>query len=171
MNAPTLDTLAEVRRALDAIVPTAHDLSGYADCACRTEGAREWLADVRGSMVEDLAYLIADSGEVPGSEVTDLLAEVADRMVPVYTAERFDLLASTGAYAEDIVGELGVVDGDLEQQAAAALYLVAARLCSTLWDEVDDDALLDILDLLPTEWDEDDFEPEAIEPEPLDPFE
>lgn len=144
MNTNT-DNAVDVRHALDAIVPTAHDLSGYADCSARSEGAREWLADVRASMVEDMAYAIAESGELP--DALDIFAEVADRAVPIPTAERFDLLASTGAYAEDIEGELGIVEGDMEKQAAAALYLVAMRLCVALWSETDDDDLDGLLDL------------------------
>lgn len=164
---PTDETVRSVRAALDALVPSAHDLSGYADCTARTPEAREWLADVRASMVEDVAYAIADAGEVP-DDLSDMFHEVADLAVPVYTAERFDLFAATGAWVEDIEGELGMLDGETEARAGAALYLIAVRLCGALWDETvaeSSDDLDALLDLLPTEWTEEDF---AIEPEPLD---
>jgi hypothetical protein len=71
----------------------------------------------------------------------DAAHEIADGAVPIYTHERWRVFVDLCAYNEDL-DEVGGSSGDMTQDAAVALYMIAERLVLALLDErldTDDD--------------------------------
>ena len=69
---------------------------------------------------------------------SDTIHEIADNAPDVYTHERWMQFVDLCAYNEDI-SELGGDIGDLTGAAGIALYMIAERLATALFEEVDDD--------------------------------
>jgi len=63
-----------------------------------------------------------------GEDVNDLVHEVADSCVPIYTHELWQTFVDLAAYNEDV----GTEYGDLTSLASLALYGVACRLVEAL---------------------------------------
>lgn len=165
----TAERIASVRRWVEAQLPDDHGLAHLADCVTRTSEARGWLTEVRDRFAEGLAWWAVEGSGEP----SDVVFEVADSSVPIPTLDRFDLLAATCAFGEDVEGELGMVDASIEDKAAACLYLVASRLGYALLDRVDEKTLYAVAEGHdPDEWAsiEGDLDLD-IEPECRDPFE
>lgn len=84
--------------------------------------------------LEDAKERIA-SGEDRG----DVVHELADADVPVYTHEMWKTFVDLTAYNEDISGYGGYFGDDLNKAAGVALFMIAERLLNALLDAEEED--------------------------------
>jgi hypothetical protein len=111
---------------------TSYALAGMADALCpdaQDSPGAQFLEGVRDAVAEAIEY---------GQDSDDARHEIADGAVPIYTHERWLTFVDLGAYFEDL-DELGGPSGDMTQDAAAALYLIASRLVAALYEAYADD--------------------------------
>lgn len=110
------------------------ELARMADCASpddeHSPGA-DFLLGVQADMAERFAWA-ADNDEVVDG---DVVSEVADGAVPVYTHPRWQVFVDLCAYQEDI-RDYGTDAADMTEAAGVALYCIAERLAfALLWEE------------------------------------
>lgn len=107
-----------------------YELARLADCASpdnlASPGA-QWLTLVAGEADE-----ISERTEA-GEDRSDVVRELADSLVPIYTRDVWATFVDLAAYQEDVT-EFGPIE-DMEQAAKVALYLIAERLLHVLVDE------------------------------------
>lgn len=102
---------------------TVWQLARLADCADPDTDASPGAAWLHG--VEAAAQEIEDEDEV---------SELADQLVPIYTAEVWSVFTDLGAYNEDPT-DLGCDGSDMEQAAKVCLYIIAERLLHALKED------------------------------------
>lgn len=114
-----------------------------------TVNAFVWAADVDcgtpdGSESPGALWLIrvveaareAFEGFAEGDELSDVVHEIADGVVPIYTHERWLVFVDLAAYNED-VSEYGSEDTDLTAQAGVALYMIAERVVGRVAEQLE----------------------------------
>lgn len=128
----TTDKTTEVQQL------TVYALACHAECGgisgpdtSESAGAR-FLTRVRDALLEALEH--AESCEAQDTH-DDLVWEVSDGAVPIYTHERWLAFVDLAAYQEDTT-ELGSGTHDLTELAGVALYVIAERLCHALIAEI-----------------------------------
>lgn len=117
---------------------TVYALACHAECGgisgpdtSESAGAR-FLTRVRDALLEALEH--AEHCEDSGAH-DDLVWEVSDSAVPIYTHERWLAFVDLAAYQEDI-SDLCTDTSDLTTAAGVALYMIAERLCHALIAEI-----------------------------------
>jgi hypothetical protein len=116
--------------------PTVWVLANYAEVSdpdSTTSPGAVWLRSVRDAFVEALKQ--ADEG----SYLTDIITEVADNCVPIYTHEMWRIFVDLGAYSVDISEYYSSPDhfdgsdpAQMTKMAQTALYAAARMLCAGL---------------------------------------
>lgn len=113
---------------------TAWSLARTAGCgdpdSLDSEGAL-FLTGIRDAVVDEFTD--------DGIYREDVIHEVADGAISVYTHRRWLQFVDLQAYNEDPT-ELGFDGSDMLEGAAACLYLIGSRLASLLWEELDEAA-------------------------------
>lgn len=121
----TVDTTNYYLLALKAGVPTPDEGSAGADWLLRVGRAADELRAVsRGILVD--------------GDLDDNIAELADSLVPIYTADRWRVFVDLEAWTEDVEELTGAIV-DLTDAAGVALYLIAERLLYALTIDEDDE--------------------------------
>lgn len=88
-----------------------------------------WLEQVAASLAEAIDYR-HDQGDDQGP-VDDVVHELADTAVPIYTHERWKIFVDLGAYNFD-ADDLGRGE-DITAEAGIILYQVAEALIWSIW--------------------------------------
>ena len=121
----------------EPVLPTSSwALAKLADCGepdSSTSPGAEWLQLVAREGQERRA-------EEPDGDLDDLIWEVADGLVPIYTSERWAVFVDLAAWQEDL-DEAGLSLGaaaDLTEAAGVALLGIAQRLLYAVLGEVQD---------------------------------
>jgi len=119
----------------------AYILAGMAECSTpdnhESPGA-EFLRVVIDSLAERVAW---NSAHDEAEDLTDIVNETADGLVPIYTYEMWKTFLDLGAYDQDIT-ELVDASADMDQEARLALYVIAERLCrAVITEDTDNDAI------------------------------
>lgn len=107
------------------------ELARLADCVSpdsATSPGASFLDGVRRAVLDAVAY---------GQDRDDSIPEIADGAPSVYTHGRWQEFLDLAAYQED-PRELADGFKDMTDSAHACLYLIAERLASALWDELED---------------------------------
>jgi hypothetical protein len=96
-----------------------------------------WLTQVRDSVVELWGELATEPTDRNPDTVNDggALDEVCDGAVPIYTHDKWRVFVDLAAYNVDL-DDIGGTTGDMDDDATAALYLIASELVRTLWQEM-----------------------------------
>ena len=103
---------------------TLAGMAGVASPDSLTSPGAEWLELVA-------AYLVGAAEELAEAVYPeDMIYEMADGLVPIYTHERWQVFVDLAAYTEDIT-DFGPID-DMEQAAGVALFMIAERLLTAL---------------------------------------
>ena len=116
----------------------AYVLAGMADCATPdtpTSPGAQYLDRVARDVLDWWEDADADDRESIADYPHDVVAELGDQAVPIYTRDIWAAFVDLGAYAEDPT-ELGEDGSDMERAAAACLYLIGERLAVALLAEL-----------------------------------
>jgi hypothetical protein len=119
----------------------AFQLAHMADCS-RPDSVESEGASFLLSVQEALASRIPEDFEteeafreaIESGDLSDLVHEVADGEVPIYTNQLWRTFVDLAAYTED-TSELGEDSSNPDSRAMTALYMVAERLCHALVEE------------------------------------
>lgn len=116
----------------DTTTHGAYALARLAECAgpdSESSPGAKFLVLVEDSFIEAVEYdrFPAEGDEWP----SDVVHEIADGCVPVYTHDRWVTFVDLAAYQED-VSELAGGGEDMTTLAAYALYQIAYRLAAEL---------------------------------------
>lgn len=76
--------------------------------------------------VDELRERVAD-----GEDVSDVIHELADALVPVYTYERWQVFTDLAAWEQDVT-DYAPDSSDMTEAAGVALYIIAERLLQDL---------------------------------------
>ena len=130
------DTITDIRGHLP------HNLAYRADChSPNTDEGRGFLTLTRDCLLERVTYYLADldDGEEPDWYYfhDDVVSEIADGTVPIYTSDLWAAFVDLHAYNEDITEYAVSNDGTMEQRAQVALCLIGDRLCNALIGELE----------------------------------
>ncbi|MDQ3222056.1 MAG: hypothetical protein M3Q75_01040 [Gemmatimonadota bacterium] len=117
---------------------TAYSLANLADCTLGGPDGHgaPFLIGVRDHVVEMHEWAVANDVERP--DLYERSDEVADSAVPVYTYDLWQTFVDVSAFSEDI-SDYGVDVSDLDRVARTAVYMVAERLASALFEQLADD--------------------------------
>lgn len=113
----------------------AWHLSSRADCGSpdtKDSAGAQMLLRVRDAFVEAVEY---DPATWLSDDYTDSVHEIADGAPSVYTHEMWSQFVDLTAYNEDL-DDLGGTTGDMQRDAAVALYIIAERLVHVLHEEL-----------------------------------
>ncbi len=118
-----------------------HNLAYRADCKSpSTDEGRGFLTLTRDCLLERVTYYLADQDDDETPDWNDfrddVVWEVADGVVPVYTYDVWATFTDLAAYNEGCADYVPV-DATMEDRARAALYLIAERLCHALIGELE----------------------------------
>lgn len=113
-------------------------LARDADCLTPdTDKGQAFLVNVRDAVMERIEEGewddVADFDRLFG----DIVWEIADSAVPIYTHDLWTVFGDLGAYFEDPT-ELGFEGEDMNKGASTCLYMIADRLAASLREEVRD---------------------------------
>jgi len=128
---------------LDTFARNPFELAGTAGTPSpdsTTSPGAEFLARVQSAAREALDYVDPTDFLRDGAEAMDeVIHDIADSAVPVYTHDLWATFVDLGAYGEDISDFIGPDIGSaLERVPGIALYSIARRLAETLYDEAHD---------------------------------
>lgn len=110
--------------------PSPYELAGMADCASPDS------SESPGAVWLETVWSVADGYDEPRD--WDVVGELADSCVPVYTHNRWQVFVDLAAYNEDPT-DLGADGSDMNQAAGVCLYLIAERLIAAIWAEDGED--------------------------------
>jgi hypothetical protein len=122
-------------------IETAYGLSADAECGSpdsHESAGAAFLVSVRDDILDRLTSFDADDREAflrDADTLEDVVHEVADGAVPIYTYPKWQAFVDLQAYEEDVT-DLAAENADMESRAGTALYMIAERLASTLIAEV-----------------------------------
>lgn len=118
-----------------------HSLAGLVDEISYPAGehGEDYLTRVRDYTVDAVLYVV-DEGDAEDILAEDYLSEaphhdVADAVVPVYTADVWRTFTDLGAWEVDTRDYIGD-DADMTRKAEVALYVVAERLAAEILDDI-----------------------------------
>ena len=119
----------------------AYVLASMAECSTpdshESPGA-EFLVATVAALAESVRW---DAGNDGGQDIGDMIAEVADGAVPIYTHQMWQTFIDLGAYDQDI-SALVDASADMHQEARLALYVIAECLCqAVITEDADRDAI------------------------------
>ena len=119
----------------------AYVLASMAECLTpdshESPGA-EFLTSTVEALAESVRWDAENDG---GQDIGDMIHEIADGAVPIYTRKMWETFTDLGAYQEG-TNELEDASADMDQRARVALYMIAERLCfAIVTEDADRDAI------------------------------
>jgi len=109
--------------------------AGIASAPVIPSDGSKFLESVRDAFIERMEFQRSDAlGAWRISEdVVDIIHEVVDGCVPIYTHQIWETFTDLCAWTEDL-SELGGPETDMNKNAMTALYMIGCRLGDVLWD-------------------------------------
>jgi hypothetical protein len=106
------------------------------DVAIRNQHGIDFFADVIRYMTE------AFESRDPHDDVYDIIHEVADNAVPIYTNDRWDVFHSVGGhyFGETVAAEYGDLPKDMTEAAGMILYYIATMIGHEVLREMQESA-------------------------------